>query len=262
MYSINGHSLTQPEYSWRVISGTELTAAVEVTRPNLTTPGADGSVPMPGVVSAPVFAIIVGTTLGALEPLRVLLTQPELTLTKVGQNGSLAVELVSFTPTRVGIGDNPEHEVKIILQAPGVWFRDTETTSTQPLNAASKTVSVFPGISGKVHDALVRVTDCTNPKIKDSAGTWIAYTGTIPAGSYLRFNCKNGKGFITTTDTWTGGTEVDHSLITFGRGPNTLVLTPSFTLTPAERTARLTVTTSARGDTAQINVRGRNAYSI
>lgn len=216
---------------------------------------------MPGRETAPALALVIGTPYSSLESLRALLTQPALELTKAGQLGSAAVQLASISQVRVGMGADPAFEVTVTLDFYDVWYRGPEETFTVPLDAAAKTAPVFPGLSGKVTDTLVRLTDCTSPKVRDNAGSFFSYTGTIPAGSWLRFDAVTGRAWLTNTDAWTGGTEVDALLLGFGSRPGFLRITPEFTLTPATRRGKLTVTTTARGDTAAIDIRGHNAYT-
>ncbi|MDJ0338268.1 hypothetical protein [Cryobacterium sp. PH31-O1] len=262
IYSLNGYPLDDLTLGWLVTGSSDWTTGTNIERTSLTTPGYDGSVIMPGRQVAPALGLTIATPYRSLPALVALLTQPELAITQSGKPGSARVLTDTSTPTRVGHGDaeNTEFSVTVVLTIPGVWYRGQTETFDVPLDAATKTVPVFPGLSGKVGDALVRLTDVTDPKVRDSAGSWWTYTGVIPAGSYLRFDATSGKAWMTTTDAWTGGTEVDSLSLSFGPRPGFLNITPEFTLTPATRRGKLSVSTASRGDTAAVNVRGRNAY--
>lgn len=261
MYSINGIALHDPARDWTVLDSSEWTSATSITRAKLRIPGMDGGFPLPGYEDAPALALVIGLPHSGLASLRTLLNQPTLELGRAGTPGTVTVELASLTPTRAGGAGDAAYEVKIALEIPGLWFRDDVTTETAVIDAASVTATVFQGISGKVRDALVRVTDVTDPQITDAAGMFIKYTGSVAAGSWLRFHSDSGRAWLTDTDAWDGGTEVDPLAISYGRGPGFFHITPSFT-DPDHRAGELTVTTSAFGTTAAIDIQGRNAYIV
>lgn len=259
MHSINGVQLDDPARGWVELDLSELVAGTAISRPSLTRPGIDGSVPMPGTLDTPAVAVAVSCRKSALATLRAVFLQPTLNLGRAGTYGTAVAELKAITAVPVTGGTDPEMEVKAVLELPGVWYRGDVETFTKPLAAASEALSVFPGITGKVTDALVRFTGCTDPKATDAAGSFVAYTGTIADGAWLRIDTATGRGWTTTTDVWTGGTEVDPLALTFGKGPGFLTITPSFT-DPATRAGALTVTTTARTAGATASIQGRNAY--
>jgi hypothetical protein len=261
VFSINGISLHDTVRDWTVLGSSEQTSGTAITRPSLTVPGLDGTFALPGTQDAPALAIMVGTPESGLAALRALLLQPSLKLGKAGVPGTATAELAALTPERIGAGQDPHYEVKILLGIPGIWYRGDVETSTAGIATATVELSTFPGISGKVRDALVRLTDVSNPKVTDAAGMFFQYAGTIPAGSWLRFHSDSGRAWLTETDTWEGGTEVDPLALTYGRGPGFFHITPSFT-DPSLRAGVLTVTSTLYGPTAAIDVQGRNAYLV
>jgi hypothetical protein len=78
-------------------------------------------------------------------------------------------------------------------------------------------------------------------------------------GSYLRFHSDTGRAYVTTTDAWTGGTEVTGQILN-GPGPYLFEATPYFTTDPGARFARLTVTSDALASAPAIEIRGKRAY--
>lgn len=261
MYSLNGNPLDAPEFGWKILSATDWNTAINVERPNLVIPGFDGTVPLRGRVETPTLKIVVGGHRSALLRLRALLVGQTFTLTHSLADGASATVQLTEAPSVATPGskeDDPWSEMTISLLIPGVYLRSSSTDSTTVLDAASKTVNVLPGLSGSVDDSIIRLTDCTNPEVRDAASnTWVRYTGVIESGQYLRINTRLGRAWRTNSDTWSGGTEVE---IQSGVGPYYLRIQP--TLTASSTTGKLTVTTSARGENAAITVRAQNAYNL
>lgn len=262
LYSINGIALDDPARGWTVTDSSEWVAGLSIARPSLTAPGVDGSLVMPGSVETPAISLVVSVPRSTLDDLRALLLQPQLNLGRAGTPGAVYAELASLVPVRESIGDSPDFSAKVVLKLPGVWFRgDVETSPSAALTADGQVVRVFQGISGRITDALVRVTDITNPMVADSAGSFMAYSGTVGPSQFLRMHAETGRAWLTGTDTWAGGTEVDPLLVSYGMGPNFFAINPSFT-DPSDRAGSLTVTASARGAGAALAVQGRNAYLV
>lgn len=261
MYSINGIALDDQARGWTVLDSSEWTSGTAITRAKLRIPGTDGGFPLRGYQDTPALAIVIGVPHSGLASLRALFNQDALELGRNGTPGTATVELASLTPTRAGGAGDAPYEVKIALEVPGLWYRDEVTTATAVIDSAAVTAAVFPGISGKVRDAIIRVTDVTDPQITDAAGMFVKYTGTVPAGTWLRFHADSGRAWETTTDAWDGGTEVDPLNVSYGRGPGFFHITPYFT-DPDTRAGQLTITTTAHGATAAIDVQGRNAYIV
>jgi len=170
-----------------------------------------------------------------------------------------AVELLSATPEHRVVQRKFWYYVTALLRVNGVYWRDEDDTTTEPVNlAASTVVTLLDGLTAPVDDAVLRVKgQATGLVVTDSGGTSLSYGAEIPAGSYMRYHCAARRAWLTATDTWEGGTEVTGN-ITSGRHP--LEIRPHFT-DPSDRAGRLTVTTTARSG-AQIEVRGRRAYRL
>lgn len=117
------------------------------------------------------------------------------------------------------------------------------------------------GLSAPVQDAVLRIKGpATGIQVTDSSGAWVVLPDT-PAGTWSRFEADTGRCFQTTTDTWTGGTEVSGSC-DFG-GPRGVfeiipVMAPG---DPGSRSGQLTVATATRPG-AVFEVRGKAAYLL
>lgn len=216
--------------------------------------------------------IVLGLRYSRLPGIRALLAQPELYLERLGTTGTARVQLDGMTEERVTGGKDPEMEIKILLSIPGVWLRGPETEYSTPADhGPTGRLDVFPGLTGKITDALVRFTGVTNPKIADSAGSFMAYAGEVPPGSYLILDSATGRGYMRTSEGWDitgkraeGGesvTEVDPLRISYGKGPAFFTVTPFIDRDPESPAGRLTVTSNAGGAPLTV-IRGRNAYSV
>lgn len=262
MFSLNGHPLTNPALDWETSAKSQPRSPLTYERTSLVIPGRDGVEPgLEYRVEPPSIVLETITTEAGLDPLQALYGSDPLLLTWQGRGAE--VEVMSTTP----VTDSPAEESDIVrfsavLRITGVYWRDLEETTTEPLalDAASVAVPAFPGITGPVRDATIRVGgQVSNLKLTGLDGSWISYQAELPAGSWLRIDQRAGRAWLTPTDTWAGGAEVS-GLLGFGRGPYPLTIAPAFT-DPADRTGLLTVTSSARAG-ASIEVRGRGAYRV
>lgn len=264
MFSINGITLDNPARGWVVLNSSDTTAGANMSRPSLSRPGEDGTTPMPGTLEAPALGVVVGCRRSTLEALRSVFLQPTLNLGRLGTPGTAVVELRDLSPAIVGTGPDPDMELKAVLSFPGVWFRGpVETFGVGPgFDSSTTELDCFPGISGKITDALIRVTDVPSFRVTDSAGSFIQYADTVPAGTGLRIDTATGRGWLAAPWDWTGGTEVDPLALSFGRGPGFLTITPTFT-DPDDRTGRLTISVGSGARTGStLEVQGRNAHNV
>jgi hypothetical protein len=263
MYSVSGIALSNSQYGWVFREPSMPLSELVRQAQSLRVPGRDGVVTLPAAMDSPMLVLAVQTPREHLEDLYALFMQPAPVLSLTVASGrQVAMEYISAS--LVGFGAAAAFvDVTFVMRLNGVFWRDTSETTTTPvaLGAASVVASVFSGMSAPVRDAIVRVKgDVTGLKVTDARGSFFSYPAALPAGSYLRFHSDTGRAFTTTTDVWTGGTEVT-GLIVNGPGPYFLELTPTFT-DPSVRTGSLTVTTDTRGLSAQIEVRGKGAYLV
>lgn len=262
MYSINGIALDNEPFGWVFRGPSKPLSELVKQAQSLSTPGRDELVPLPSTFESPVLSLVVQTPRENLETLYAVFLQanPMLSLTDVPWR-SVAVEYLGASLEGYGLADGLV-DVTFMVRLNGVFWRDADesTSAAVSLSAASVIVPVFPGGSASVRDAIIRVAgQASGLKVADAAGSWFSYPASLPAGSFLRFESDTGHAFTTTTDVWTGGTEVT-GVVVNGPGPYFLEMTPTF-VDPASRSAKLTVTTTARSG-ASIQVRGRGAYLV
>ena len=260
MYSVNGHPLDNPAYQWVFAGESQPLADLTVVRQALTRQGRHGVAILGGeTLDAPTIALAVWTPRAHLETLQALLYSAQtVTLTQTPVR-ELAVECMSQALEGVGAADQLVR-VTATLRLPEAAWRGPVTISP-PVALAGPSVSldVLSGISVEVQDAVVRARGPVQGlRVTDAAtGSWIAYP-ELSASQWLRVD--GPRAWITTADTWSGGTEVSGYLTrngprrVFEIGP---VIDGS---DPSVRTGRLVVASVSRGAGAQIQVRARTAH--
>lgn len=264
MFRVNGIELDNPDMGWICRDESTVVSSLDVQRSALVVPGRDGVVPVDGWLSPPIVPIHVETPRANQGALRALFMRSTITLTEDGQTGiEAACELMSITPPATWGPADEVVELRAMLRIPGVYWRDTtaSTSSAAAISSASIVAEVMAGLSGPVRDAIVRVKGgASGLRVTDSEGSWFEYTASLASGDYLRFEAATGRAFVTSSDTWTGGTEVTGD-IDNGPGPYYLELSPTFT-DPATRVAKVTVTTTERTGSPTIEIRGKRAHAV
>lgn len=261
MIRVNGVLIDQPERGWTLLPDSELFSGVSSVFSRVDVAGRDGSLMLPGKASPAVVSIRVHCSMAMYPALLALFRGQDLTLTRDDFPAlSAQGRMLSISTDRVGIAVD-WIDVTVVVELPGAYWRAKSlSTAVIPLTAASAQADVLAGMTAPVQDALIRVTGASGVVVTDSAGSWVQFP-TVAAGQYVRFDASTGRAYRTTTDTWTGGTEVSGQ-VDFG-GPRTLfeithVLNPS-TLTT---TGHLTVTSTTRESGAAVSVRARTAHAI
>lgn len=262
MYSVSGIALDNVGAGWKLMAPTRPLSELVRRAQSLTIPGYDGIVTLPAPLDAPAVLFVVRTPKTHLQDLYSLFLQPSPMLALTAVPGrSVVFEYLSASIQGVTAADALV-DVTFTVRLNGVFWRDTadSTTTALALGAASVAAPAFTGLSAPVRDAVIRVLGAvTGLKVADARGSFFSYPVALPTGSYLRFHSDTGRAFVTTTDVWTGGTEVTGSIVN-GPGPYFLEITPTFT-DPAVRTGNLTVTTDTRTGST-IEVRGKGAYLV
>lgn len=260
MFSLGGIVLDNDHMGWSVQASSEPYTGISRRSVSLTVPGRDGNPWVDADEDSPVISLVLRSTAQGLESLLALLDAKPAVLGKVGTLRVVPVELLSAAPALVPGDPSLSSDVRVLARFNDMFWRDKDERLSAVLPVASSPVDVevMGGLSAPVRDAVIRVKgQLTGLQITDAGGTFIRYTQPIPTGSYFRYHSDTRRAFVTTTDTWAGGTEVT-GLIEFGRKP--FQITPTFT-DPATRIGRLTVTSTAR-TSATIQVRGKNAYRV
>lgn len=264
MFSVNGVALDNPDLGWVVLEQSSVVSSVAYDLQSLAIPGRDGVISLPAArARPPLFPITVETPRANQRALRAVFMQRRLILTEDEQDGIEAlVELSTITPQTYGPADEIV-EVTALLRLPGVFWRDTTATTSDPvaIDSAEVEVELLAGLTAPVRDAIIRVKGgATTLHVEDSAGSFFEYTDVLGGTEYLRFESATGRAYVTTSDTWAGGTEVTGDIAN-GPGPYYFELTPQF-VDPAEPAAAVTVTTTARTGSPTIEVRARRAHAV
>lgn len=263
MYTINGVALDNPVRGWSEHADSDDLAEFSPSVTVLRIPGRDGYPVLSTDRLAPRLTLLVWTPGSGVEDLYALFTRPVNYLgLEDDATRQAEFQAVVGKPRRLPtVEDLVEVSIGVSL-VDAAWRDVSESTSSAVnLSSASVDTSVFADSSAPVSDAVVRVKGVTTVlRVEDSAGSWFTYAPSIPSGSYLRFHADTGEAFVTTSDAWTGGTDVSGD-IDFGGPRGGFEITPKFTTDPSTRAGVLTVTTATRSG-AQIQVRGKGAYLV
>lgn len=261
--TINGVALNDSTRRWTLHKTTTFHADQSASLERGEQPGRHGYTPLPGTEDAVSWKIAVIIPGADYETLATLVSAPTILLEDSASSRVATAKRASHG-TRMQNSLGQSYIVfEAIFEIPGVFARDAaeDTTDAVAIGSASVVLELFEGISGYVDDAIVRVKGgVTGLRVADSGGTWFEYEVELLSSEWLRFDSRTGRAWKTTSDTWSGGTEVT-GFIDNGPGDYPLLLTPFFT-DPDDRVAKVTVTSTARTGTPSIQVRGRSAYRL
>lgn len=260
-YSIDDIPLDNPAYGWVFRSLSDPVPQLIWDRPEFAVAGRDGSIALPGRLEAPRPTLVVQTGRDRLGALIALVAGGSFLKSSTAPGRRVAFELVEMRPELFGY-EGSVVDAAFEIRYPGAYWRDTveSTTPATAIGGASVALSTFSGITAPIADAVIRVKgSATSIQVTDSAGSWFSYPA-VAAGSYLRFHASTGRAFVTTSDTWSGGSDVS-GVIDFGGDRGGFEITPQYSADPTVRAGLLVVTTAARAG-AQIEIRGRGAYVV
>lgn len=261
-YALNGVPFDNPTLGWTHRGTSKPLADLATALQSVKQNGRHGVLsPMPGVLESPVLQFVVRTPRANLRTLQMLVSGGGV-LTSTYETPSVAVEFVSCAPRGVAAADGIV-DLSFVFRVPDGGGRGALATSAAvTLGSASVVVpGLFAGLTLGVQDAMVRVKGAVaGLQVTDAGGSWFTYAGSLTGSQYLRFESASGRAFVTTSDVWTGGTEVSGD-IDFGGPRGVFEITPKWTTDPAVRAGELTVVTSSRtGAAAQ--VRGQGAFLV
>lgn len=268
MYSINGVALDNNSLGWSVQVGSQPFPDVRSTLAAVGVPGRDGVLTDPAAtLDATVRTLVVRTPVSNMDAL-VSLVRVGGTITRTGEaSRSAAFEFVSASP-RTYWAAVPYADVTIALRVSGAFWRATSpSTFTASLATGTATLDVFTsdgGLSAPVQDVVVRVRGYLDSVlVTDSGGSWFNYPEEVfAAPEFFRFEAETGRAFVTSSDTWTGGTEVSGQ-VDFGGPRGVFEVTPQIIGgNPNARRGRLTVEVLVPDANAQVEVRGYDARLI
>lgn len=261
MIRINGVPLDNPAAGWVLRSGSAPYSAFEADLAQVQVAGRDGGVPTSTTRRAPLWSLIVNTSPEGWERLQALIGSSSLVLTRDDRADVHApARFVTSSIERV-YPRNQWIDVKIILEITGAYWRGiSSATFSKSLVSASEKLTVFPGLSAPVPDALIRLKgQGSGVQVTDASGAWVL----LPAAAsteYVRFESATGRCFRTTTDTWSGGTDISGS-VDFGGPRSVFEITHIINPVTLERAGELTITSGTRAG-AVIAVRGETARAL
>lgn len=259
MYSIDGIPLEDAEMGWALEASSAPLSGHTVERSSVRVPGLPGVLagvdhPLEGL-SAPTVSLVVQCPRENYDALAALVLRgSKLSLTDVSDREA-PYEALSVSPAGLTTADALLN-VTVVLRLAGVFWRDaTTSTRSAQLSAPTVTFDAWPG-SGLVSDAVVRVRGAVTGLRVASDYAYIEFPA-VNAGSFLRYECATGRAFVTTSDTWSGGTEV--SVAADGPGGKFGIFPTRVSVD--ESRARMTVTTVTRSN-GLVEVRGRGAHLV
>lgn len=270
MYQINGVSLDNDQFGWRLMRSTQALSGVTKRLSNVEVAGRPGVLPgIPSFRGAAMPTFVVRTPGENVETLYAL----------VEQNGGVGTLTLEDDPSRaaafelasiaaVGLTAMDELvDVTITLRIPsGVWRAVSRTTVT-PASLATAVVErdYMPGISAEITDGDIFIAgNFGNMQITDlGSGSWLKTVQTWPnvAGTGLLFVGATGQAFRSTTaDPYTPTTDMS-AYVDYSGGGGFRMTPFAVGGDPTNRVARLRiVTTNQSGVT--IGLRAYNSYTL
>lgn len=262
---VNGVALDDDSKGWVLQSGTQPLLSLRMEHTVSRRPGRDGVVFAGGVHGAGEMRFVVRCARESRDALFALFRAPTLTVTSTEHPGLSAVGVLrgSSMENHYDFLDFDE-ELFVVEVADGAWRGTQVTTTFVAASALGASVSLFAGMSAPVQDAVIRLKGpLEDPQITDTSGSFFVLDGTIPAGQYVRFEADTGRAWLTTTDVWSGGTEVSGQ-VDYGGPRDVFEVTPRFPSPsdPTVREGRLTLTQASFNTGSGFQVRGRSAHLL
>lgn len=261
MIRVNGVPLDNSDLGWIFRPSSKPYSAIETELTQVQVAGRDGNVPTSSTTLSPFWPLQVNTSPAGWEALQALFKSAAVLTKDDRPDVEVACRFVSSSIDRI-YPRNQWIDATFVVELTGAYWRNKiETTTPANLASASVQVKPFPGISAPVQDAMIRVKGAaTGIQITDASGAWVTLPN-VTASQYVRFESDTGQAFITSTDTWTGGTDVSGQA-DFGGPRDVFEITPVLApLNPSSREAVLTVATASR-TSAVVAVRGKAAYAL
>lgn len=261
MYYVNGFNLDNKERGWRLLRSSMPAPGLGYRVTELLTGGGDGIATLPTTREQTSVTFTVEVPHDELGDLLALFGDPTLVVTREGELGRTATgRLLSATPEQYHPAADMVQYSFLVEFPEGAWRSALITTPHVSALGGSVTFSAYEGISAPIQDALVRFQGpIQNPQLTDSSGAFVVLSGTLTAGQYLRFDSSTGRAYQTTSNTWTGGTEVS-GLVDYGGPRGVFEITPMNTLPTDPRTASLTLNQDTYSSGAGVQIRARNSY--
>lgn len=262
-FTVNGIPLDNDTYGWALHDKTVLRMGFQHEMVRSRRAGRDGVAVAPSTRDPVVLRIVVSAPDSTRQQLLALFSQQRLTLAD-GSGRTADARLASVSPDDYH-GHLAWGQDAFLVEIPaGCWRSVVATSALTPATALGATATLYPGLSAPVQDAVVRFKGpLQDPQVTDPSGAFVALDGTVAAGQFVRFESDTGRAWLTTTDTWAGGTEVS-GLIDFGGPRGVFEITPNFPTAadPSIRDGRLTLTQATYNTGSGFQVRGAAAYLL
>lgn len=263
MYSIDGVALDNDTFGWILRAPTRPLSEISRRVFSQETPGRDGVETIPADVDAVPLKFVVQTTRANLATLVSLFFYGSVLSMTADSTKAVDFEYLSMSPVGYGPADQTV-DAEFMIRLNRAFWRDASESTTDAVSLSSATVvtTFWSGMSAPVQDAIVRVKGAnTTLRVEDSSGAWFTYGEALGGTEYLRFESETGRAYLTTSDVWTGGTEVSGD-IDFGGPRGRFEILPKLaTGDPSSRSAELTITTATR-TSSSIQVRGKAAHLV
>lgn len=264
MYSINGVALDNPVLGWEMLAPSLPLSALRQKRTSVARAGRDGEVASPSTRGTVSLKFTVRTPYANLSTLLALFSTPTIEVRELADPTKVAYAgLESSTPEQhYPRADLYSHS--FLVEVPeGCWRGPEVTTPLVAAAPAGASTTLFPGLSAPVQDAIVRFSGpLQDPQLIDSSGAFLALSGSIDAGQYVRFESATGRTWLTTTDTWQGGEEIS-GLVDFGGKRGLFEIMPR--LSPGDPTTRegqLSLTQASFNSGGGFQIRGRPSFLL
>lgn len=260
---VNGVALDDDSKGWVLQSGTQPLLSLRMEHTVSRRPGRDGVVFAGGVHGAGEMRFVVRCARESRDALFALFRAPTLTVTSTEHPGLTAVGVLrgSSMENHYDFLDFDE-ELFVVEVADGAWRGTVSTSALVPASALGAELTVWPGLSAPVQDALVRLKGpLQNPQVTDVSGAFFALSGSLTGSEYLRFDSDTGRAWVTTSDTWSGGSEVSGQ-VDYGGPRDVFEITPFMASpsAPGVRVGKLTLTQQSFNSGSGFQVRGRSAH--
>lgn len=263
-WTVNGVALNNPPFGWYLRPVTVPFSAVTADITTLTVPSMDGETTGLTTLGAPVLKFTVNTTEAGLGTLNALFTAPTLTLRKESDASIVAtVSLLSSEVTRVFPRGEYIDMTYIVQIDQTYWRGPTTTTDPVVLTTANQTISdMFPGVSGPIQDAIVRVKGgFAGLSVKDSSNAWFSYNGTVATGRWLRFHARTGRAFLDLADDWGSASSTEVSgQIDYGGPRGVFEMWPTWDDDIRTRYTEVIVSTTSRTSNPSVQIQAKAAF--
>lgn len=276
-YILDGHPLDDTLGRWGLRKGTGIRILPARTASNLVLPGQHGYTPDPNPTfeggSTSLRILVKGRTYEQMrlnhELLMGIIGQPRL-LTLVDQYGSVPGANDRHAEIQVLASVEPEllvhraAELQVVCSVPGTFWRGATavdaTTPTATTATVTHTLTALDGGTAPITDALIRVKGgfATLTITDANGGGSITINEPCTDTQYIIIDPKNWTARKVTTNTWSGGTNVDSEVVSDRGMGSMLTLQPQFSTDKGSY--RLAISATNPSGTPLVTARARKAY--